>query len=367
MNYFYVPSTYRGFIGRGYSGGGNRVEGAYAYNCGYLVGGGKVKKLVFTEAPIKRKKKLVFAEAPIPSYESLPHGMSTLDKSKIIAAEAKGKPMGITKDEFNLWSYLADKARKGYNYGKEKIIKGYRYGRDRIGHYSKKAWNYLKKRTSPHVRNAHIYGLATYEVGKDFVKEKYVQATSWMREKLYAIYENTLLKLQAARQWASRKWEGTKEYMKGAWNTTKEAAKATMKIVIDMLIEIGKAGLGLMKETADVLGNFLKGMGWSPVEIAMAYALLKNPPTAWERIANKSIDTLPGLTTAIGKAISYVNPYTAAASATSDLTKIGATAVAAKAAKKITGSGYHRRVRLQQMVRGKYIPRHIMEQVLKFT
>lgn len=278
--------------------------------------------------------------------------MSIIDKQKIAGAEANGKPLPITEEEFNLWRYLGRQAKRGYQFTKRKI-----------GKYGRKVGRYIKKRTSPYVEKAKIYGLATYYVGKDLVKEKYGKTKAWMKEKLNALINKTVEKIRATRKWLGEK-------LSGPWKKTKEIAKATTKICIDLIKEVGVNGLALVAGTMEVLGSFLKGMGWSPVEIAIAYALLKNPPTVWERIANKSIDTLPSLTTAIGKAIAYANPYTAAASAVSDAT--GAIAGVTKAGKVINaikGNGYFNRVRLQKIVKGEYFPwvqRRMLKQALKY-
>ena len=64
-------------------------------------------------------------------------------------------------------------------------------------------------------------------------------------------------------------WNALKDLVSGAWTGTKE----------------------LVGLTADSIGK----LNWSPLEIIRAYNELRNPQKAWERLANKGIDTVPAI------------------------------------------------------------------------
>lgn len=241
MKYFYVPSTHIGFIGRGYGGGGG-------FNCGYLVGCGAGGEKIVKKLPLKQAKiDGFFKPLPpvppplpeVPLYKQKKKKFTAEDWEKLAKAEETGEIVDLTKPEFSLWSFVADKARA--------------------------AWNNTK----------------------NFVVDKYNKVKGWFKSKIDA---------------AREKIASIKKALGQTWYGTKVMGKALGKVAIALLKQLGTAGLTVTTELVKSLGPVLGSAGWTPLMIAQGINLLRRPHSFWEMAALKGIETLPSLLSLAAKA-----------------------------------------------------------------
>ena len=261
MKYYYFPSTYFGFRGRGY--GGSVRTGS---NAGYLVGcglGGNIEEV--TE---------------IDPQKILEKG-SFVDQTAIAKMENKNGPSQVSKKRFDFWKWLGD--------GKEAVTELFSNG-----------YSALKRRLS------NLNQWRVKKQGDLWAKVK--QSNFWKKiSKVGNFFKDIKIRTVASVQGLWRKF---KEYMRKIGINIYAYGKATLIVLRDTFYEAIGKGLGFAKSFAesglkatdtilDSVASKLGKLGWQPLEIATSIAFLIHPPTMGERMLGRLIDTIPAITTGL--------------------------------------------------------------------
>ena len=260
MKYYYFPSTYFGFRGRGYAGSGS--------NAGYLVGcglGGNIEEVT-----------------QIDPQKILENG-SFLDQAAMTKMEGKDGPTQVSKKRFDFWKWLGD--------GKEAVSELFSNG-----------YSALKRR---------LNNLNQWRIKK--------QGDLWARVKrsnfwkkisgIGNFFKNIKIRTVASVQGL---WRRFKDYMRKIGINIYAYGKATLIVLRDTFYEAIGKGLGFAKSFAksglvltdailDSIASKLGKLGWKPMEIVSAIAFLIHPPSIGERMLGKLIDTIPGITSGLVK------------------------------------------------------------------
>ena len=105
-------------------------------------------------------------------------------------------------------------------------------------------------------------------------------------------------------------WNRFKEWMRNIGVNIYAYGKATLDvykklfgeaIVVgwQILKEMGKKGIAATGEVLKVLSQCLGNIGWTPVQIALAINLIRNPPTFKQDVIMKMVEMLPNIGAAI--------------------------------------------------------------------
>lgn len=258
MKYYYFPSTYFGFRGRGYGGSSS--------NAGYLVGcglGGNIEEVT-----------------KIDPKKILENG-SFVDQTAIAKMEGKEGPSQVSKKRFDFWKWLGD--------GKEAVTELFSDG-----------YSALKKQLS----NLNQWRIK--KQGDLWAKVK--QSNLWKRiSRVGNFFKNIKIRTVAGVQ---SLWRKFKEYMRIIGINIYAYGRATLTVLRDTFYEAIGKGLGVAKSFAesglkltdavlDSIATKLGKLGWQPLEIATSIAFLIHPPSMGERMLGKLIDTIPAITTGL--------------------------------------------------------------------
>lgn len=286
MKYYYFPSTYFGFRGRGYGGSSS--------NAGYLVGcglGGNIEEVT-----------------KIDPQKILENG-SFVDQTAIAKMEGKEGPSQVSKKRFDFWKWLGN--------GKEAVTELFSNG-----------YSALKKRLS---------SLNQWRIKKQGdLWTKVKQSDFWKKiSRVGNFFKNVKIRTVAAVQ---SLWRKFKEYMRKIGINIYAYGRATLSVLRDTFYEaigkglgfamsLAKTGLVVTDAVLDSIASKLGKIGWKPLEIIAATNLLKNPPSFGERMLTRLIDTLPGIASGLTQGASAASGF-------------GLVSGIVKGAKSLRGTGY---------------------------
>ena len=276
MKYYYFPSSYFGARG-----------GGYGANAGYLVGCGR-----------RNKRKKVRKIKP----EKIQEKANFMDQMAIEKMEEKGTPTEISEKQFDLYNYLGEGRDAFVDYMKQKYANIKDYG------HAGKNWILGKYREfgdwyEPRARGTRIFGTAAIKLLWQKIKSIPGAIKGYFID----------LKNRAVTS-VKDMWNRFKEWMRNIGVNIYAYGKATLDvykklfgeaIVVgwQILKEMGKKGIAATGEVLKLLSVCLGNIGWTPVQIALAINLIRNPPTFRQEVIMKIVELLPNIGGAIVKAI----------------------------------------------------------------
>lgn len=295
MKYYYFPSTYFGFRGRGYGGKSK----------GYLVGrgrGGTIEEVTQVE-PVTLAGKSNFIE-----------------QSALAKTENSGTPTQIPKKRYDLWKWLGE--------GKDMSVDWFR---DQFGR--------LKSFKDAKLAQLNQWRLGKQKAGKEWIKDKYdrfrnfkasrlnrlnlwrlgkqAQIKGWLKTKLDRLFNSPKMKALCnyirgtkifAKASVKTAWTKIKNkmeklginiyaYGRATGEVLKDSIVEAIKVAYDIIKDLAATGITLTSEIIIAIGKGLKESGWAPYQIAVATNLLRNPHTFQQEMALKAMDWVP----AVGK------------------------------------------------------------------
>ena len=295
MKYYYFPSTYFGFKGRGYRGKSK----------GYLVGrgrGGNIEEVTQVE-PVTLAGKSNFIE-----------------QSALAKTEKSGAPAQIPKKRYDLWKWLGE--------GKDMSVQWFKDQYERLKNFKNRKLTQLKQ-----------WRLGKQKAGKEWIKDKYdrfrnfrasrlnrlnlwrlskqAQIKGWIKSKLEKLFSSPKIKALGdyirgtkifAKATVKTAWTKIKNkieklginiyaYGRATGEVLKDSIVDAIKVTFQIVKELSAAGITLTTEMIIALGKAFKESGWTAYQIAVAINLLRNPHTFQQEMALKAMDWAP----AVGK------------------------------------------------------------------
>lgn len=294
MRYYYLPSTYFGFRGRGYGRGGG-----HGHNGGYLVGcgrGGSIEEVteVIPEDIIKKA--------------------NFIEQAAMAKTESKAAPAQIPKERYDLWKWLSD-------------------GKDMTKEWIKDKYARFRNFKSSRLNRMNLWRLDKQEAGKKWLSGKYDALKEWIKDKYARLRNFKSSRLNRMYLWGLDKKEkfdkkvralgeyvrGTKLFAVASIKTMKNAilrklrslginiyayGMGTAEVLGDSIVEAIKlayqvlqdAGRGVINLTTEVIvaiGKAMKETGWTAVQVAVAINILRNPHTFKQQMITKAMDWVP--------------------------------------------------------------------------
>ena len=216
--------------------------------------------------------------------------------------EEKGTPSEISEKQFDLYDYLGEGRDAFVDYMKQKYsnVKDQgRAGKDWIlGKYQQaKDWY------EPRARGTRIFGTAAIKL----LWQKIKSVPGAIKGYFIDLKNRAVTSIQDM-------WNRFKEWMRNIGINIYAYGKATLDVYKNLfgeavvvgwqfLKELGKKGIVASGEVLKVLSECLGNIGWTPVQIALAINLIRNPPTFRQDVIMKIVELLPNIGGAIAKAI----------------------------------------------------------------
>ena len=269
MKYYYFPSSC--------------VGGGYGANAGYLVGCGRRNK--------RRKVRRI-------KLKKLQQRANFMDQMAIKKMEEKGTPTEISEKQFDLYDFLGEGKNAFLGYMKQKYGDAKNYGRAGkdwiLGKYQQ-----VKNWYEPRARGTRIFGTAALRL----LWEKIKSIPGAIKGYFIDLKNRTVTTVKGM-------WNRFKEWMRNIGVNIYAYGKATLNvykklfweaIVVgwQMLKELGRRGIVATGEVLKVLSQCLGNIGWTPVQIALAINLIRNPPTFKQEVIMKMVEMLPNIGAAI--------------------------------------------------------------------
>lgn len=296
MKYYYFPSSYFKYMGRGFSGAGFLGANApgFLIGCGY---GGNIKE-VTAISPNEIAEKANFIE-----------------QSSLAKTEANSTPALITKKRFDLWKWLGDTKQNV----KDWFLNKYKTLND-----------LMRVRMAKMVKGAKVRSKA----GKEWLKDKYDRFRNFKSSRLNRLNLWRLDKQESLKKWAKGKYEklmnspkmkslcnyikSSKMFVRDTANSAWEKVKGTMvsmginiyaygratvevlkETVMDafkkgkeMAKDITKGGFEMTKETVLTLAQALRLLGWSPLQIAIGICAVKSTASLKDKLSYAGMDVV---------------------------------------------------------------------------
>lgn len=269
MKYYYFPSSC--------------VGGGYGANAGYLVGCGRRNK--------RRKVRRI-------KLKKLQQRANFMDQMAIKKMEEKGMPTEISEKQFDLYDFLGEGKNAFLGYMKQKYGDAKNYGRAGkdwiVGKYRQ-----LQNWYEPRARGTRIFGTAALRL-------------LWQKIKsIPGAIKGYFIDLKnRAVSTVKGMWNRFKEWMRNIGINIYAYGKVTLNIYKNyfgeaivvgwqMLKELGRRGIVATGEVLKVLSQCLGNIGWTPVQIALAINLIRNPPTFKQEVIMKMVEMLPNIGGAI--------------------------------------------------------------------
>lgn len=269
MKYYYFPSSC--------------VGGGYGANAGYLVGCGRRNK--------RRKVRRI-------KLKKLQQRANFMDQMAIKKMEEKGTPSEISEKQFDLYDFLGEGKNAFVGYMKQKYGDAKNYGRAGkdwiLGKYQQ-----AKNWYGPWARGTRIFGSAALRL----LWQKIKSIPGAIKGYFIDLKNRAVTTVKGM-------WNRFKEWMRNIGVNIYAYGKATLDvykklfweaIVVgwQMLKELGRRGIVATGEVLKVLSQCLGNIGWTPVQIALAINLIRNPPTFKQDVIMKIVEMLPNIGAAI--------------------------------------------------------------------
>ena len=269
MKYYYFPSSC--------------VGGGYGANAGYLVGCGRRNK--------RRKVRRI-------KLKKLQQRANFMDQMAIKKMEEKGMPTEISEKQFDLYDFLGEGKNAFLGYMKQKYGDAKNYGRAGkdwiLGKYQQ-----AKNWYGPWTRGTRIFGTAALRL----LWQKIKSIPGAIKGYFIDLKNRAVTTVKGM-------WNRFKEWMRNIGVNIYAYGKATLDvykklfweaIVVgwQMLKELGRRGIVATGEVLKVLSQCLGNIGWTPVQIALAINLIRNPPTFKQDVIMKMVEMLPNIGAAI--------------------------------------------------------------------
>ena len=269
MKYYYFPSSC--------------VGGGYGANAGYLVGCGRRNKH-------KKFRKI--------KLKKLQQRANFMDQMAIKKMEEKGTPTEISEKQFDLYDYLGEGKNAFVGYMKQKYGDAKNYGRAGkdwiLGKYQQ-----AKNWYEPRARGTRIFGTAALKL----LWEKIKSVPGAIKGYFIDLKDRAVSSVKGM-------WNRFKEWMRNIGINIYAYGKATLDVYKNlfaeavvvgwqMLMELGRRGIVATGEVLKVLSQCLGNIGWTPVQIALAINLIRNPPTFKQDVIMKMVEMLPNIGAAI--------------------------------------------------------------------
>lgn len=272
MKYYYFPSSYFGARG-----------GGYGANAGYLVGCGR-----------RNKRKKVRKIKP----EKIQEKANFMDQMAIEKMEEKGTPTEISEKQFDLYDFLGEGKNAFVGYMKQKYGDAKNYGRAGkdwiLGKYQQaKNW-YV-----PRARGTRIFGSAALRLLWQKIKSIPGAIKGYFIDLKNRAVTTVKGMWNRFKEWMRNIGVNIYAYGKATLNVYKKLFWEAIVVGWQMLKELGRRGIVATGEVLKVLSQCLGNIGWSPVQIALAINLIRNPPTFKQEVIMKMVEMLPNIGAAI--------------------------------------------------------------------
>ena len=269
MKYYYFPSSC--------------VGGGYGANAGYLVGCGRRNK--------RRKVRKI-------KLKKLQQRANFMDQMAIKKMEEKGMPTEISEKQFDLYDFLGEGKNAFLGYMKQKYGDAKNYGRAGkdwiLGKYQQ-----AKNWYEPRARGTRIFGTAAIKL----LWQKIKSIPGAIKGYFIDLKNRAVTTVKGM-------WNRFKEWMRNIGINIYAYGKVTLNIYKNyfgeaivvgwqMLKELGRRGIVATGEVLKVLSQCLGNIGWTPVQIALAINLIRNPPTFKQEVIMKMVEMLPNIGAAI--------------------------------------------------------------------
>lgn len=269
MKYYYFPSSC--------------VGGGYGANAGYLVGCGRRNKR-------KKVRKI--------KLKKLQQRANFMDQMAIKKMEEKGTPTEISEKQFDLYDFLGEGKNAFVGYMKQKYGDAKNYGRAGkdwiLGKYQQaKNW-YV-----PRARGTRIFGSAALRLLWQKIKSIPGAIKGYFIDLKNRAVTTVKGMWNRFKEWMRNIGVNIYAYGKATLNVYKKLFWEAIVVGWQMLKELGRRGIVATGEVLKVLSQCLGNIGWSPVQIALAINLIRNPPTFKQEVIMKMVEMLPNIGAAI--------------------------------------------------------------------
>lgn len=261
MKYYYFPTTTFARKGMGYGGT------AYGSNGGFLVGCGKGGnfKEVTEVTPGKIAGKTNFVE-----------------QAALAKSESKGGPTQITKKRYDLWKWLGEGKTRAVDWFRDKYnrFKASRFNQWRLKKQEAvKGW--VKAKYNQLMNTPQMKALCSYITGtKIFAKASVKTAWNLIKEKMTKLGINIYA------------------YGRATAEVLKDSIQDGIKMGKDFAKNLAEGGFNVTKELILTLGQVLKILGWSPLQIAIALCVVQSDCPLKDKLTYTGMD---GMLKMVGK------------------------------------------------------------------
>ena len=269
MKYYYFPSSC--------------VGGGYGANAGYLVGCGRRNK--------RRKVRKI-------KLKKLQQRANFMDQMAIKKMEEKGMPTEISEKQFDLYDFLGEGKNAFLGYMKQKYGDAKNYGRAGkdwiLGKYQQ-----AKNWYEPRARGTRIFGTAAIKLLWQKIKSIPGAIKGYFIDLKNRAVTTVKGMWNRFKEWMRNIGINIYAYGMGTLNICKKYFGGAIVVGWQMLKELGRRGIVATGEVLKVLSQCLGNIGWTPVQIALAINLIRNPPTFKQEVIMKMVEMLPNIGAAI--------------------------------------------------------------------